>query len=605
MKTITKLVESCWDETLDVLKSKVRHSAARVEELLTLEEYYRTGHRDDNLKAAMGSFADGSIDAGALASVLGEGDDQRLMGKKRLERVRRTAQALREVENRLETAPPKCEFASLYDSEADLLDRGAKHLESMSELFKLIRIADLEGRARYEDEHHDGFFKRFGYDHLENEEVSLCPPFVIMADDKGDRRKLLGKLLRVVSAGLPVKVMLVQSHIPKRDIAAGRSAALQCSMDIELLPVALRGIYVAQSAVGAPDLGERLGHGIASPRPAVMSIFVRSDVKEEDYRTLAEASLSSRLYPRFVYDPDRSADFVQCFDLSGNPALDRPWPKASLEFRNEKGETEKLERELTFADFVVDQPDFAEEFSLLPADLEGRTAVHIAEFLAYSPYDRGGKVPFVYTVDSGRRLVKKVPSQAVVIQTGDRQQLWHTLKELAGIENPHVQAAREKLRQDLDEEKRSAMTALRAELAAELEAKRQEAVSGAMRNLAARLTGLAPAEAAEALVAGVAAAVPEAPAAGGAKPKKKKGGDLAWIQSKKCTTCDECININKNIFAYDKNKKAFVKDPKGGSFRDIVKAAKKCSARIIHPGKPQDPNEADLEKWIKEAEPFQ
>ena len=78
-----------------------------------------------------------------------------------------------------------------------------------------------------------------------------------------------------------------------------------------------------------------------------------------------------------------------------------------------------------------------------------------------------------------------------------------------------------------------------------------------------------------------------------------------WIETPECTACDECIDINDKIFAYDEQKRAYVKDPRGGPYRDIVKAAEKCTARIIHPGTPADPNEKDLEKLVKRAAKYQ
>jgi pyruvate-ferredoxin/flavodoxin oxidoreductase len=48
-----------------------------------------------------------------------------------------------------------------------------------------------------------------------------------------------------------------------------------------------------------------------------------------------------------------------------------------------------------------------------------------------------------------------------------------------------------------------------------------------------------------------------------------------------------------------------IADPKAGTFKDIVKAAEKCTASAIHPGTPWNPNEPDLDKLIKRAEKFQ
>ena len=48
-----------------------------------------------------------------------------------------------------------------------------------------------------------------------------------------------------------------------------------------------------------------------------------------------------------------------------------------------------------------------------------------------------------------------------------------------------------------------------------------------------------------------------------------------------------------------------MKDARGGPFKDIVRAAEKCTGRCIHPGTPADPNEKDAAKLIKRAEKFQ
>ncbi|NNJ65172.1 MAG: ferredoxin, partial [Xanthomonadales bacterium] len=77
-----------------------------------------------------------------------------------------------------------------------------------------------------------------------------------------------------------------------------------------------------------------------------------------------------------------------------------------------------------------------------------------------------------------------------------------------------------------------------------------------------------------------------------------------WIDTEECTECDECILINSNIFEYNADKKAIIKNPDGGPYRDLVKAAEKCTAEIIHPGLPRDRSEKDIEKWIKRAEKF-
>ena len=55
---------------------------------------------------------------------------------------------------------------------------------------------------------------------------------------------------------------------------------------------------------------------------------------------------------------------------------------------------------------------------------------------------------------------------------------------------------------------------------------------------------------------------------------------------------------------FHEDKQAYIKDPRAGSFRQLVMAAEACPADIIHPGTPLNPKEKDLAKWIKRAEPY-
>ncbi len=80
--------------------------------------------------------------------------------------------------------------------------------------------------------------------------------------------------------------------------------------------------------------------------------------------------------------------------------------------------------------------------------------------------------------------------------------------------------------------------------------------------------------------------------------------DEPWIDTAACTTCDDCISINKMMFAYNDDKQAILKDPRAGTYADLVEAAETCPAKCIHPGKPLDPNEPGLDELMARAEPF-
>jgi pyruvate-ferredoxin/flavodoxin oxidoreductase len=77
-----------------------------------------------------------------------------------------------------------------------------------------------------------------------------------------------------------------------------------------------------------------------------------------------------------------------------------------------------------------------------------------------------------------------------------------------------------------------------------------------------------------------------------------------WIDTPQCTSCDECVRLNPDIFVYNEKKKAIIQDPQGGPYKDLVKAAERCTAQIIHPGLPKDRAGKNIDKWIARAEKY-
>ncbi|MGD9164211.1 MAG: ferredoxin, partial [Chromatiales bacterium] len=96
-------------------------------------------------------------------------------------------------------------------------------------------------------------------------------------------------------------------------------------------------------------------------------------------------------------------------------------------------------------------------------------------------------------------------------------------------------------------------------------------------------------------------------AAAGAVSGAAEMGDYepVWVETPECTACDECIEINPKIFTYNDEKKVEIVDPKAGAYKDIVKAAEKCTAGCIHPGTPWNPSEKNLDKLVKRAAKYQ
>jgi len=114
-------------------------------------------------------------------------------------------------------------------------------------------------------------------------------------------------------------------------------------------------------------------------------------------------------------------------------------------------------------------------------------------------------------------------------------------------------------------------------------------------------TAAAPVAAAQAAPA---AAVPAAAAPAAVEMAPEKVSDDPYIETLRCSTCNECIQINDKMFGYDGNKQASIINPDAGTYAQLVEAAESCQVSIIHPGKPRNPKEPGLDELLKRAEPF-
>jgi ferredoxin len=198
--------------------------------------------------------------------------------------------------------------------------------------------------------------------------------------------------------------------------------------------------------------------------------------------------------------------------------------------------------------------------------------VPVAEFAASEPDDASTKTPCLLVVDRKNRLQKLIVDDKMVRQARRCIEMWRSLQELAGIHNSHAARLLEQERKIWAEEQRRQTESPKTQ-------------SGA--------------------AAGTSIAIPVAPAAPAPiETTVERRSDEPYIETSRCTTCNECTQINDKMFAYDANKQASIVNPDAGTYRQLVEAAESCQVSIIHPGKPRDPNEPGLEELLARAEPF-
>jgi pyruvate-ferredoxin/flavodoxin oxidoreductase len=335
--------------------------------------------------------------------------------------------------------------------------------------------------------------------------------------------------------------------------------------EISIIGMAHRTSFVTQgSLANTTHLLESFIDGLNSRRPALFNVYAvcppEHGVGDNSAVAQSKMAVESRAFPLFRYNPDLGVTFSECATLEGNPSLDTDWPTYNLNYVDDKGDKKTMALPMTFADFALSEGRFAKQFKKAPPETWNDNMVLLGDFLKLSEDERDGKFPFIWSVDKKNRLMRVLTSVEMVRACEERLQFWHQLKDVT-----RTGAAAQ-----VDEEAIASRV-------------RQELIQKLSSGL-----GLSSSDAPQAVVA-------TAPAA------NADGYEQAWVDTPECTACDECIHINPKVFGYNETKKVVVLNPKAGSYLDLVKAAEKCTAGVIHPGTPWNMNEPNLDKLKQRA----
>jgi pyruvate-ferredoxin/flavodoxin oxidoreductase len=465
------------------------------------------------------------------------------------------------------------------------------HMAKMADNFKTVRMAEIELASGYNRAEHDEYFTFFDWNKFSDEEWLLCPPVVAIGGDGAMYDIGFQNLSRMLMSGFPIKALVLDTQVYSNtggqactsgftgqvsDMAAYGKAIKgkqEIRKEMALIGAAHRTAYVMQGSIAnITHLLEGFIAGLNARRPALFNIYAACQpehgIGDDASAKQNKLAVESRAYPLFRYDPDAGDTFEECCELDGNPAIDDEWPVYTIAYQDEHGKAASMEVPMTFADFAVTEGRFRKHFRKAPPETWNDTMLPLHELLAMQADEREGLFPYIWGVDGKNRLMRIMVSEEIVRSCQDRLNYWHQLKSLAGIgRDENLQA-----------------------LVQQTEAKMAQ-------KLAASLLSMGGSGGAAALLSAGATTPALAAPAGDYEP--------VWIETPECTACDECTKINPKIFAYNDEKKAIVVDPKGGPYKDIVKAAEKCTAGVIHPGTPANPNEKDVAKLVKRAAKYQ
>jgi len=421
----------------------------------------------------------------------------------------------------------------------------------------------------------------------------------------------------LLGSRLPVHVLSWVRAYDNPAVKPGESPFDSYRFELGYFGIGHRQVVVAQaSAARHEDLLSGFLCALDSNRASLHLINRGTQTKTKkpllDAWFVASAALESRAHPFILVNPDGGDHAAERISFGGNPQAENDWPVEKFEYRSADGEVAEMDLAFTFADYALLMPALHEYFRMVPAGFESADLVPVDQYLDSEEELVEHAVPFIWAIDDQDVLVRIVVSRALVFACRDRLNYWHTLQELAGIQNFYVEEAVDRI----IEEQRAAIEAEREQLLKEheeqLESARSEAAGEAMGQLVDVLMGadLSGMVAGDNPLATMPAAAPAQTEATEAEPEAEEEAeeelsfDEPWLDTAMCTTCDDCMAINKMMFVYNDDKQAIIKDVNAGTFADLVASAEICPAKCIHPGKPLDPNEPGLDDLIARAAPF-
>jgi pyruvate-ferredoxin/flavodoxin oxidoreductase len=530
------------------------------------------------------------------------------------------------------------------------------HMRKMADGFIALRRAQKLLDDRYDAESDEAFFSAFDWKQFSDDEFALCPPLFAVGGDGAMMDIGFQNLSRLMASGKPLRVVVVDTQA--NSAGGGQSCTAgfkgqapevadagpeqrhkdEVRKELALIAMAHRGVFVMQSSQATPShLFGNLLRGLQLRRPAVFILNAPCPrewgIAQDSAPEAARLALESRAVPNIVFDPEQGTTYSECLSLEGNPSPEEDWPVYELQYLDEDGEEQHMSLPLTVADWALGEERFRDHYYEPPDEAD---LVPFHDFVEMDAAERSNCDAFIYTVDDERRLRKICVSTEIAELAAERQRFWSQLRELAGVEvSGHLRDSvgagiTRRMEQEMAElksgyeEKFTRLTREYPQLIARriaeglLQAGGDKTVSELLEQaehwkgpafevpegfeVGGPVAVESAAPAADAEHDEVVPDEEQAPAAG-----EEEDEDLVrepWIETIRCTSCDDCINLNNKMFAYNEEGQAYIADARAGTFKELVTAAEKCAPSVIHPGDPLNPDEKGLDKLVERAEKY-
>ena len=484
--------------------------------------------------------------------------------------------------------------------------------KKFAKVFKAVRIAKLELDDVYDSSLHDPWFANFTWEAFSKEELLVLP--VVIALESADRVASNGMpaLSRLLSSGQPVHVLIgVRAH--DNPHSTSDENFLNYRFELGYFGISHRQAAVSQSSSARHGhLLEQFLLALDTTRTSLHIIntgMQRSVIHGINAWLVAGAALESRAHPFFHVNPESGDAAADRVNFAGNPQPELDWAKHNFQYKDANDEVINIELAFTFADYTLLVPHLSGYFRTVPIGYENEALIPIETYLSTAGWEDYKQLPFIWAVNEQGELHKLVVSRLLIVACRDRLNYWHTLQELAGINNKYVDIAVQTTKTESQAIAQAELETLQNTQSEQLEQARRETAGETMQKLSEILLGMdltAPIKKRSSVTPAPILTQKEEIIEQEVSIKEEIVEEVVfddpWIDSDLCTSCNDCLDINGMMFVYNDSKQTVLGDLNSGTYSQLVEAAEICPATCIHPGKPSDPN--GMEELIKRAEPF-
>ena len=556
----------------EALRADAERLIHRLDEILGADRAHsRAGRSAARLRASVGALHEDAFDFERMASLLATVSAEDTLSAARRRRIESVLATLR-AQRFFPVADSSVEpYGFEFEDCASALAAFRTRLPEMAQLAKALAVGTLEADGEYNDTRHDAVFADFGADGLDPQDLARFPDSLIFLNEAALQAPENLALAEMLLSGLPVKILMQTDDLLEAPLAgSGHLAMGSRGRQLANMALGLNEVYVLQSASSnLCALRAQVERAMRYAGPALFSVYSGASDHAgglPPYLVAAEA-MDARVFPAFSYDPSAGADWASRFSLETNAQAERDWPLQRLVYEDPEQQRVVEDIAFTLADFVACDTRHARHFAQVPRAQWNGAMVPLETCLADETRGLPERLPSLTLVDADDRVQRVIVDDKLVRETRRCRDMWHSLQELGGIHNSHADRVR------------AEQIAMAAKAAATSAPASQPPPSQAAA--AGTAAEAAPAEAAEA-----------------------PPSDEPTIETSRCSTCNECTQINPRMFAYDENQQARIVDVNAGTYRELVEAAESCQVAVIHPGKPKNPNEPGLDELLKRAEPF-